>query len=421
MIYSYEAKDGDGRTITGSVDAADERSAARQVRELGYFLMRLVPATVSRAAVAAPRRAGVETPWPTTVSAPEPQVYVESEDAPPGTKRWVVALRSIWTGVGIRDLALFYRQFATMIHAGVPLYQCLTTLNAQTSNPVLRRTIEQIGRRVQAGDSLGVAMAATPWLFTDFHRAMVAAGEMTGRLDLMFARMADALEQEYALRNNIKRETWYPALVFIMSFLLNPVAIVDLVVHGSVIGYFRLAAPPLLECLVVVAAVYIFTRIGAQFKRAYDAVLSNTPAIGGAVRMIALARFARALALLYAAGVGIPSAVKTAAAAGGNAYLAAKMVRAIPALQAGHGITEALSATGAFPPMVVTMLGVGEQTGDMDQTMNKVADFFEQEAAVRLHQLSVTLGAVVTILVGIKIGLFVIHFYTGYFNNLLNM
>jgi type II secretory pathway component PulF len=406
MIYSYEAKDGGGRTVTGSLDASDERMAARQVREMGYFLMRLAPNGTAVVPGAAAAMAS-------------PMMSVPDVGGGPGSV--VRALRSLWTGVGLRDLALFYRQFATLIHAGVPIYQGLTTLAQQTGNRVLRRYIREISQDVQAGGSLGQAMARYPWVFTDFHRAMVAAGEMTGRLDLMFGRMADSLEQEYVLRNNIIRETWYPALVLVASFLLNPQAIVLLVVKSSPIGYLRLAAPPLIESLLVVLAVYILTKIGSQFKVIYDGILSNLPSIGGVVRMVALARFARALSLLYAAGVAIPNAVRTAAAAGGNAYLARKMIRAIPALQRGDGVAESLANTGAFPPMVMTMLGVGEQTGDMDQTMTKVAEFFEQEAAVRLHQLSVTLGAVVTILVGIKIGLFVVKFYTGYFNNVMNM
>ena len=418
MIYSYEAKDGGGRTVTGSLDAQDERTAARQVREMGYFLMRLAPAPAALAVSG--------STWP---PAPESAVRPLS---PAGTEwvarapamspgKWLLArlVYPIWSGVGLRDMALFYRQFATMINAGVPIYQCLTTLMAQTSNPALRRCIHTIGQRVQAGGSIGTAMAEYPWIFLDFHRAMVAAGETTGRLDLMFARLADALEQEYMLRGVIKRETFYPALVLLMSFLLNPSAIVVLVVHGSVGGYLRLVAPSLLECLGVILGIYVLTRLGSQFKTAYDAFLSNLPAIGGAVRMIALARFSRALALLYAAGVPIPNALRTAAAASGNAFLARKMIRAVPALETGEGIAHALMQTGAFPPMVITMLGVGEQTGDLDQTMTKVAEYFEQESAVRLHQLCVTLGVIVTIIVGIRVALAVIGFYTGYFNDLL--
>ena len=151
---------------------------------------------------------------------------------------------------------------------------------------------------------------------------------------------------------------------------------------------------------------------------AYDAVLANAPPIGGVVRMIALARFSRVMASLYAAGVSIPEALRAAAAATGNAYMERRMVSAVPALQGGRGIAEALVATKMFPPMVVSMLGTGEQTGSLDMTMDKVAEYYEQESAVRLHQLCVSLGAVVTVIVGIRIGMTVINFYTGYFDKM---
>ena len=172
--------------------------------------------------------------------------------------------------------------------------------------------------------------------------------------------------------------------------------------------YLRDLMPPILEGLAFVLALFVITRLGPQVKVFYDGVLSLLPGIGGAVRMIALARFARALSLLYAAGLSVPNAIRAAAAACGNAYLGGKMVRAIPALESGEGIAQSLMQTGAFPPMVITMMGVGEQTGDLDQTMTKVAEYFEQEAAVRLHQLGVTLGVAVTVFVGVRVGFSVI-------------
>ena len=126
--------------------------------------------------------------------------------------RWLLAhlVFPLWSGVGLRDLALLYRQFSAMISAGVPIYQCLTTLVRQTGNGVLRGTDAQNQRPGLEGGMLTEAMAQFPWVFTDFHRAMIAAGEQSGRLDVMMARLATALEQEYALRASIKKETWYP-------------------------------------------------------------------------------------------------------------------------------------------------------------------------------------------------------------------
>lgn len=407
MIYSYQAKDRTGRTVTGSLDAPDERQAAQEIRDMGYFPMRLAPQAGGGAAAFSPSSDTVQ------------RGAVHRPAMPLGRRMMAHLVYPIWSGVGLRDLALFYRQFSAMIHAGVPIYQCLDTLVRQTSNGKLRGMLQRIGAHVQEGGMLTEAMAEFPWVFTDFHRAMIAAGEQSGQLDIMMARLATALEQEQTLRGVIKKETWYPATILVMSFLLPPV--VDLVVLKNAALYYHEAVRPLLIFGAFLAAGYIVTRFLAQFKAAYDWLLATLPGIGGAVRMVALARFARALASLYAAGVSIPESLRFAAAATGNAYMEERIIRAIPAIRDGRGITEALMASGVFPPMVISMLGTGEQTGSLDQMMDNVAGYYEQEAVVRLHQLGVTLGVIAMIIAGIRVCMTLIAFYTGYYNNLNNM
>jgi len=410
MIYSYQAKDRTGRTVTGALDAPDERQAAQEIRDMGYFPMRLAVQPGGAAAFSGP-------------SAASPP---EARPMPPAMSpgRWLLAhlVFPLWSGVGLRDIALFYRQFSAMIGAGVPIYQCLETLVRQTGNGVLRGQIRKISARVLEGGMLTEAMSEFPWVFTNFHRAMITAGETSGRMDVMMSRLASALEQEHTLRGNIKKETWYPAMVLVLSFLLPPLAL--LIKPGGMSGlhqYLAQALYPLLAFGGALLGGYVAGRLLSQFKVAFDGLIASLPGIGGTVRMIALARFARALASLYAAGVGIPEALRFSAAATGNAFMAKRMVSAIPALQGGRGITEALGATHIFPPMVISMLGTGEQTGGLDATMDKVAEYYEQESAVRLHQLSVTLGAFAMIVAGIRVGITVINAYTGYFNNLNDM
>ncbi len=407
MIYSYQAKDRTGRTVTGSLDAPDERQAAQEIRDMGYFPMRLAPqagggAVALSASSDAVQRGAVHRPA-----------------MPMGRRLMAHLVYPLWSGVGLRDLALLYRQFSAMIHAGVPIYQCLDTLVRQTSNGKLRGMLQRIGAHVQEGGMLTEAMAEFPWVFTDFHRAMIAAGEQSGQLDIMMARLATALEQEQTLRGVIKKETWYPVTVLVMSFLLPPV--VELIVLKNPALYFHDAIRPLLILCGGIAAGFVITRLLSQFKAAYDWLIASLPGIGGAVRMVALARFARALASLYAAGISIPESLRFAAAATGNAYMEERIVRAIPAIRDGRGITEALMASGIFPPMVISMLGTGEQTGSLDQMMDNVAGYYEQEAAVRLHQLGVTLGVIAMIIAGIHVCQVLIKFYTGYWNNMNNM
>ena len=411
MIYSYQAKDRSGRTVTGSLDAPDERRAAQEIRDMGYFPMRLAPQQGGAAALSpqtgAPARGAAGLP------------------ARPGLPigRWLLArlVYSLWSGVGLRDLALLYRQFSAMLGAGVPIYQCLTSLTQQTGNGVLRRCLSRISARVLEGAMLTEAFGEFPWIFTDFHRAMIAAGEQSGRMDVMLSRLASALEQEYALRASVKKETWYPAMTLLMSFLLPP--IVDVIVLKNVRLYYHEAVQPLLIFGAILAAGYVVTRLLSQFKVAYDWLLAFLPGIGGAVRMVALARFARVMASLYAAGVSIPEALRYGGGGDGQCVhgKAAHDDSHSRPCKAGAESPRRCMATHIFPPMVVSMLGTGEQTGSLDMTMDKVAEYYEQESVVRLHQLSVTLGAVALVIAGIRVAIVVGNFYTGYFNKMNDM
>jgi type II secretory pathway component PulF len=147
MIYSYEAKDAHGHTVTGSLDAHDEHTAAMLVREQGYFPTRLIPAFSGR--TAAPRENSPQKPVTT-----------------PGRWLMVHLIYPIWTGVSLNELALSYRQFAAMLHAGVPVYQCLTTLVAQTRNATFRRILNTVSLRLQEGETLSNALGEYPWIFT---------------------------------------------------------------------------------------------------------------------------------------------------------------------------------------------------------------------------------------------------------------
>ena len=426
MLYSYQAKDQTGRTVTGALDADNERQAAQEIRDMGYFPMRLAPqrggtATLSPQNGSSPGNSYQENSYQNN-STLNSSVLNGTNGLLPRRKMsfglWVLVhfVFPIWSGVGLRDMALMYRQFSAMLGAGVPIYQCLTSLTQQTGNSILRGHLRRITTCVQEGEMLTTAMSEMPWIFTDFHRAMISAGEISGRLDIMMSRLSSALEQEYTLRNSIKRETWYPVVTLLMSFLVPPLVLV--VVNHDIHGYLVQAVYPLLITAGVVLGIYVVGKLLSQFKFIFDGLIASLPGIGGAVRMICLARFARALASLYASGVGIPDALRFSAAATGNSYMARRIVSAIPAIQGGQGITEALAATRIFPPMVLSMLGTGEQTGGLDMTMDKVAEYYEQESVVRLHQLCVTLGALAMMIAGIRVLMLLIAFYTGYFNKM---
>ncbi len=423
MLYSYQAKDQSGRTVTGALDAESERQAAQEIRDMGYFPMRL-----------APQRGGAATLSPQSHS----QDILENRSALNGAEMlggtagmlsrpkmtpgvWLLAhlVYPLFSGVSLRDMALMYRQFAAMLGAGVPIYQCLTSLTQQSTSGVLKRHLRRLSNSVQEGGMLTTAMGEAPWIFTDFQRAMVSAGEVSGRLDTMMGRLSSALEQEYTLRGKIKSEMVEPVVTLLASFLLPPLVLV--VVAHDVHAYLVTAVYPLLETAAAGLAIYVVGKLLSQFKFVFDAIIYSLPGIGGAIRMIAIARFSRAFASLYAAGVGIPETLRFSAAATGNEFLSRRMTSAIPSIMGGRGIAESLQATRAFPPMVVSMLSTGEQTGGLDMTMDKVAEYYEQESVVRLHQIVVTLRTLALLFIAVRVTMILISFYGGYANQLNDM
>ncbi|WP_165864390.1 type II secretion system F family protein [Capsulimonas corticalis] len=346
--------------------------------------------------------------------------FMEQSLGPPpvlSPGKWLLTkfVYPVWTGVSLRDMALLYRQLATLTNAGLNLQHTVSTIALQIPNSILRKCLRTMERRISAGEPLSAAMAEYPWIFPDYQRAAVITGEATGSLDIMFGRLADWLEQEHNLRSMIKREMFLPCINLTGMFLLPP--LVDLVM-GHPELYYEDAILPMLQTIGVIAAIYVMCRLASGFRLAYDAVLSVIPAIGGAVRMLSFARFCRTLASLYAAGVNIIRALQYAVDGCGNTYLGRRIATAIPRIESGEGITQALGMTGIFPPIVLSMLGTGEESGNLDQMMDKMASYYEAEAAVRLHQISVSLGVITTIAVGIRILLIVIKFYTGLYGPL---
>jgi|GEM_PF-518474 len=441
MLFSYEAKDSTGRTVTGTVDAQTEREAANQILTQGYFLMKLATATADRSAAqpvkavqpqAAPYYAApaAQTAPPSasipgmgyTPGAQQPAYgnYVPLGD-PPKTAGQVFLERVIypvWSGVSMRDLAVLYRQLSALLNAGVSIPNSLQTLIAQGARGQLRTALERMSRTVISGGQLSDAMTPMPWIFHPSHLAMIKSGELNGGLDIMFRRLADRLEQEDTLRSSVKREMFVPILTLFAFFLLPPLFWVFL---GMAKMYVQEAIIPLCQVFGVAGLVYIGTRLLSQVRIITDSIFAILPVTGKVIKMLTMARFSRTLATLYASGIMITTGIAYSADASGNEYYARRIKKALPYIEQGYGLTDALGATRVFPPMVMSMLSTSEQTGSLDILMDKVADFYEAEVAITLHKVSISLGVLATIVMAIKVLLILIKFYTGYFNGLLNM
>jgi type IV pilus assembly protein PilC len=454
MLYSYEAKDGSGQTVTGSLEAGDERTAAAHVRDQGFFLMRLAPAAGARAATRTrtlfpQQQARGAPPWgnaaqavdqstaASSLSQPIPvqdglqqqqqaaygNVYAQPVAGSQLPKTIGQALKEnvflqIFSGVSRRDLAYFYRQFAALVGAGVPILQSFDVLGQEMPNRALRDCLRGLRKSVEAGSTLSQAMTKYPWIFPIGHRALVIAGEAGGNLDTMFRRIAESLELEHTFITNIKKEITQPVITICAAFLLPPLYMV--VVQGQLKEYLDYAVWPLVDAIGIVAATWVFAKLSSNFRYIRDLFISCFPGIGGTVRLIALARFARTLSSLYQAGINMPTAVRYSAEAAGNLFLERRILSAIPRMEAGGGIVDSLMQSRALPPIVMSMLGIGEATGSIDVMMDNVANHFEQEAAVKLHQIAVSTNTLATIGIGIYVCIILVKFYTGYYGGMMD-
>ncbi len=383
-LYRYTAKNQQGGTVTGVVEAEDTRRAAGIVREMGLLLLDVHP-----------ERA------PSTAQA---QSAVMNRVVYP-----------VHSGVSVRDLAIFYRQLATAVRAGIPVHRALMSVAENTGKPRLRRVVQAVVNDLMQGKSLVSALRKHPHVFDELQIALIQAGEEGGLLDTMLDRIADYLERDYNLRLKIRAGTFYPKVLLVAGIFIPKIPI--LVVGGGLVPYLRetvgWAGPILLAVLVIVAVFRIALQVEA-IREAYDWLKLTIPGIGGLVRQLAMARFSRAMAALFSAGVPLQRAMNISALATDNYYLTKRLRTAVTAVEHGQSLSSAFRQTGVMPPLVLDMLSTGESTGNVDAMMDKVAEYYEQETDVKSHQAVIALSVGVYLLIALWIASMIIGFWQGY-------
>ncbi|MGQ9881756.1 MAG: type II secretion system F family protein, partial [Armatimonadota bacterium] len=245
--------------------------------------------------------------------------------------------------------------------------------------------------------------------------ALIQAGEEGGLLDNMLARRADSLERDCKLPLIIRAGTFYPKVLLVAGIFIPKIPI--LVVGGGLIPYLRetvgWAGPILLAVLAIVALVRIALQV-EPLREAYDSLKLMVPGIGGLVRQLAMARFSRAMAALFSAGVPLQRAIAISALAADNYYLTKRLRSAVTAVEHGQSLSSAFQQTGVMPPLVLDMLRTGESTGSVDAMMDKVAEYYEQETDVKSHQAVIALSVGVYLLIALWIASMIIGFWQGY-------
>jgi type IV pilus assembly protein PilC len=337
--------------------------------------------------------------------------------------------------VNARRLAIFTRQFSVMIDAGLPLVQCLEILGSQQDYKPFRKIILAVRQDVEGGQSLAEAMRKHSKAFDDLYVNMVAAGEAGGILDTILRRLSTYIEKAVKLTGQVKTAMIYPVSV------IGIAAIVVAIILWKVIPTFAalfaaLGAQLPLPTRIVIAAsnflaryivfivgismfgAYALRRYYATYKgrRVIDRIILKLPILGDIMRKIAVARFCQTLATLTSSGVPILDGLEITAKTAGNAIIEDAIMAVRKAVEAGRTIADPLAESKIFPPMVVQMIGVGEQTGALDAMLNKIAEFYEEEVDNAVSGLMKLMEPVMISILGVVIGTIVVAMYMPMFD-----
>jgi type IV pilus assembly protein PilC len=346
-----------------------------------------------------------------------------------------IALPKFGGGVPAKDLAIFTRQFSVMIDAGLPLVQCLEILGSQQENKTFAKVLQQTRMDVEGGASLADAMSKHPKVFDNLFTNMIAAGEAGGILDTILKRLATYIEKNVKLKAQVKGAMVYPVAV------LGIAGIVIAVILWKVIPTFaamfaglnaELPLPTrfvialsnwfvrLLPFLVIggVIAVFAFRRYYATHggRRVIDKMVLKAPIVGVLMQKIAVARFCRTLSTLISSGVPILDGLEITARTAGNAIIEDAIMAVRKGVESGLTVAQPLKESGVFPPMVVQMIGVGEQTGALDAMLSKIADFYEEEVDQAVANLLTLLEPVMILFLGVTVGGIIIAMYLPLFD-----
>ena len=396
--FEYRVRDRAGRIVEGKLDGDDETLVVRRLREMGY-----TPITVTK----------------------RESSRLQADIKIPGLS----------DRVSLKDVAVFSRQFATMINSGLSLLRALAILSEQTENQALADIVGEVRLDVERGTALSTALARHPKAFNRLYISMVRSGEVGGSLDTVLMRLADTIENQVELRRKVKSAMTYPVVVFSLVIVIAAAMLLFIVPQFAGI-YKELGGTLPLPTRILIAlsdfvkswilGIIVVSGIAAWFLRRWarspqgkprwDAMKLRLPVFGLLVRKTALARFSRTLAALTRSGVGILEALDIVAETSGNEVIATALHDTQRAVKQGDTLARPLEHHEVFPPMVVQMIAVGEETGALDEMLDKIADFYDSEVEATVDALTSLIEPLLIVVMGATVGGMVISLYLPMFN-----
>ena len=341
----------------------------------------------------------------------------------------------IGTGVKERDLVVFTRQLATMIDAGLPLVQCLDILAAQSENPHFASVLASVKSSVEAGSTFSDALRKHPRVFDELYVNLIHAGEVGGILDTILNRLGTYIEKAQKLKRQVKSALIYPTVVMVVAIAVVIVMLSWVIpVFENMYKEFKGAQLPAPTQVVIRlsnsftgnwywfagAVIAFFVAIALLIRNPrgrvmFDRLLLRVPVIGPVLRKIVVARFTRTLGTLLTSGVPILDSLEICAKTSGNKVVEQSIMYTRARISEGKDMASPLAETAVFPPMVVQMIGVGEQTGAMDQMLQKIADFYEDEVDVAVAAMTKLIEPIMMVFLGVVIGGLIVAMYLPIF------
>jgi type IV pilus assembly protein PilC len=392
-VFTFSGKDSSGQKVSGERVAPNKQALGQQLRR-----ERITPGAI--------REKGKEFAMPTFGSGK----------------------------VKVKEIAVFFRQFSVMIDAGLPLVQCLEILAANQESQTFQKTLTGVRTTVEGGATLANAMRQYPNVFDDLTTNMIEAGETGGILDLILQRLATYVEKAVRLKSAVKSALIYPiAVVSIATLIVGALLKFVVPIFANLFAGLGVNLPLPTRIVMGLSAfvqgfwwVFIAAVAGSVFglkqirkhprgRYYFDKFLLHVPVVGSLLRKIAVGRFTRTLGTLITSGVPILEGLAITARTSGNAVLEEALMKVRKAIEEGRTIVDPLRECGVFPNMVTQMIGVGEATGAMDNMLQKIADFYEEEVDAATRDMLAMLEPVIIGVLGVTIGGIVISLYMPLF------
>ncbi|HEY2045589.1 MAG TPA: type II secretion system F family protein [Candidatus Udaeobacter sp.] len=413
--FNYVALDARGQEASGLLEAVSSSAAISQLRQSGYFPTSVIEeAIISSDGKQARRRA----------------VTVAGTTKAPAKKGIVLFQRR---KVKSKILMIFTRQLATLIDSGLPLLRSLNVLAKQERNKVMKKTIDKLADSVQSGSTFSDALALHPKIFNDLYVSMIRAGEVGGVLELVLTRLSEFQEKAARIRNKIISAMVYPLIVMTMAIGILCFLMVFIVPRFEVIFHDLLGDKPLppvtqfvigfsgfmknhglilVGIVVAIGVLYNFIGRTRGGRLAIDNLKLRMPLFGNLNRKTAISRFARTLGTLVTSGVPILQALNITRETAGNAAIARAIARVHDSVKEGESIVQPLEASKQFPPMVVSMVDVGEETGKLPEMLLKMADVYDDEVDNAVAALTSMLEPIMIVFLAIIVGTIVLALFT---------